>query len=227
MSTQDLLEPRDVGGPLVATGISMAWGEVGTLSDVALSLEPGSFTAVTGPSGAGKSTFIWVLAGALTPTQGEVCLAGVPVRSRAQAAAAGITIAAQGNALVTPMTGLENVLIPMLAQGVAPRVARERAYAALEAVGVGDSSNHLVEEYSGGQQQRVALARSLALRPKVLLADEPTSDLDATTRELIVDLLAAEADAGAIVVMATHDPEAAAVADAEYHLDEGHLSAVR
>ncbi|MEO7070994.1 MAG: ATP-binding cassette domain-containing protein, partial [Nostocoides sp.] len=153
--------------------------------------------------------------------------AGHPVTERARAAADGIGIIAQDNALATPMTGLENLVVPLLAHGIRPAEARARAEAALAQVGLADSTNHLVEEFSGGQQQRVAIARALALRPKVLLADEPTSDLDAGTRETIVALLAAEADAGAIVLMATHDQWCADQADAEWHLDEGHLSRAR
>ena len=227
VSEDETVTDRAVVGPLVAASVTVDHGEVRALDDVALVLQPASFTALTGPSGAGKSTLIWVLAAALRPTRGEVSLADRPLTERAQAAAQGIAVVAQGNALVTPLTGIENVMVPLLAQAVPPREARDRAIAALAAVGLTESGNHLVEEFSGGQQQRVAMARALAMRPRVLLADEPTSDLDAATRERIVELLAAEADAGAIVVMATHDPEAAAAADAEYHLDEGRLSRVR
>ena len=235
VSTQDLSPPpggtdvdlREVDGPVRAQGISLDRGTMLALDDVWLDLEPGTFTALTGPSGAGKSTLIWVLAGALSPTTGTVTFAGRPVTDRASAAADGIGIIAQGNALVTPMTGLENLLVPLLAHGIPPAEARRRAEAALAQVGLADSTNHLVEEFSGGQQQRVAIARALALRPSVLLADEPTSDLDAGTRETIVALLAAQADAGAIVLMATHDQWCADQADAEWHLDEGHLSRAR
>lgn len=218
---------RDVDGPLSAEGITVDRGTMLALDDVWLQLEPGTFTALTGPSGAGKSTLIWVLAGALAPTAGTVSFAGRPITDRARAAADGVGIIAQGNALATPMTGLENLVVPLLAHGIRPAEARSRAEAALELVGLGDSTNHLVEEFSGGQQQRVAIARAIALRPRVLLADEPTSDLDAGTREKIVALLAAEADAGAIVLMATHDQWCADQADAEWHLDEGHLSRAR
>ncbi|CCH77870.1 ABC transporter related [Nostocoides japonicum T1-X7] len=218
---------RALDGPLVAESVTVDLGAVRALEEVSLALAPGSFTAVTGPSGAGKSTLVWALGGALVPTSGQIRLGDRPLTDRAMAAAAGVAVVAQGNALVTPLTGLENIVVPLLAQGVPPREAQHRAVEALEAVGLSDSANHLVEELSGGQQQRVAVARALALRPLVLLADEPTSDLDATTRERIVDLLVGEADAGAIVVMATHDPVAAALADAEYHLDEGRLSPVR
>jgi putative ABC transport system ATP-binding protein len=111
--------------------------------------------------------------------------------------------------------------------GVPADEAYERADTALEQVRLGDSGNHLVEELSGGQQQRVAVGRGLALRASVLLADEPTSELDAATRETIIALLAAEAESGAVVLVATHDTWCADQADAEYHLDEGRLRRVR
>ena len=104
----------------------------------------------------------------------------------------------QGNTLVAPLTGRENIVVPMLVLGVTAEDAFTRAELALEAVRLGESGNHLVEELSGGQQQRVAVGRGLALQGSVLLADEPTSDLDADTREVIVGLLAAEAAAGAL-----------------------------
>ena len=111
--------------------------------------------------------------------------------------------------------------MPLLAQGVEPADAHRRTTEALAVVGLEESGNHLIEELSGGQQQRVALARALAARAAVLLADEPTSDLDAANRERAMAALRAEAARGAVVVVATHDAEAAAETDAELHLDEG------
>ncbi len=109
----------------------------------------------------------------------------------------------------------------MLATGVGAAAAYQRTQDALALVGLEESGNHLIEELSGGQQQRVALARAFAAQAVVLLADEPTSDLDAANRERVMVALRAEAERGAIVVMATHDPEAAAQTDGELHLDEG------
>jgi putative ABC transport system ATP-binding protein len=211
----------------VATGITFEIAERRILDDVALSLGPGSFTTLTGPSGAGKSSLLWILAGALTPSSGTVTYAGNPLTDRAAAAREGITLVPQGIALVAPLTARENVVVPPLVFGVPADEAHERADRALEQVGLGDSANHLVEELSGGQQQRVAVGRGLALQASVLLADEPTSDVDAATRETIIGLLAAEAESGAVVVVATHDAWCAEQADAEYHLDEGRLRRVR
>ena len=184
-------------------------------------------TALTGPSGAGKSTLLWILPGALAPTSGTVMYAAAPVGDRVAAARAGIVLVPQGVALVTALTARENLVVPLLMHGVGAGEAHARADAALASVLLAESGNHLVEELSGGEQQRVGVARALALRHSVLLADEPTSELDGATRETIVALLRAEADAGAVVLLATHDSWCADQADAEYHLDEGSLRRVR
>jgi putative ABC transport system ATP-binding protein len=234
VTTEDVAPPVPRGPgpqrrplPLVATGITLQFGDRQVLDDVSLALGPGSFTALTGASGAGKTTLLWVLAGALTPTRGTVTYAGDPVGDHTAAAQAGVTLVPQGVALVAPLTARETIVVPLMMLGVAADEAHRRTGAVLEQVLLADSGNHLVEELSGGQQQRVGVGRGLALRASVLLADEPTSDLDATTRETIVALLAAEAEQGAVVLMATHDPWCADQADAEYHLDEGRLRQVR
>ena len=212
---------------LSAVGITLTIGRRRILDDVSLTLAPGSFTALTGPSGAGKSTLLWVLAGALTLTSGTVTYAGRPLEDRSIAAREGITLVPQEIALVAPLTAYENILVPLMVLGVPAAIARSRARVALTRVGLADAGNHLVEELSGGQQQRVAVGRGLALEANVLHADEPTSELDAGTRETIVELLAEEARSGAVVLMATHDSWCADQADAEYHLDEGRLRQVR
>jgi len=119
------------------------------------------------------------------------------------------------------------VLVPLLAARMRPQDAMERTAWALEIVGLAEAGDQLVEELSGGQQQRVAVARGLAQRGAVVLADEPTSELDAVNRARIVALLRAEAERGAAVVLATHDPEAAAECDAELHLDAGEATWIR
>jgi putative ABC transport system ATP-binding protein len=133
-----------------------------------------------------------------------------------------VALIPQGNGLAAMLTARENVLVPLLARGVAPEDAPARAAAALDSVGLGEVFSHLVEELSGGQ--RVAVARALALDCLVLLADEPTSELDHTNREVVLRRLRARASQGAAVVMATHDPEAAAAADRVVHLDDGALT---
>jgi putative ABC transport system ATP-binding protein len=128
----------------------------------------------------------------------------------------------QDNGLAPILTAAENVQVALVANGVKPPEARRRTAESLEWLGLAEQSDQLVEELSGGQQQRTAVARGLALRGTVLLADEVTSELDAQNRQRVIDLLRAEADRGAAVVFATHDPEAAAACDGELHLRDGY-----
>jgi putative ABC transport system ATP-binding protein len=202
-------------------GVTVRYGELVALRGLELELAPGRLVAVTGPSGAGKSTLLWALAGALQPTEGRVRHGGTVLSGREQAARLGIAIVPQGNGLASSLTAVENVLVPLLSTGLRPADARRRTDEALARVGLEESGNHLIEELSGGQQQRVALARALACRADVLLADEPTSDLDAANRERVMAALRVEAAHGAVVVMATHDFEAAEQADGELRLDAG------
>lgn len=215
--------PRRTADTLRADGLAVSYGPVVALHDVSFRLPPGTLVAVTGPSGAGKTSLLWALAGALAPSQGEVRFGDRPVDEREHAAGLGIALVPQGNGLADMLTATENITASLLALGVSAADARERASEALASVGLVDSGDHLIEELSGGQQQRVAVARGLAARSSVLLADEPTSDLDSGNREHVVALLRAEAEAGAVVLMATHDPEAAAEADAELALDQGSM----
>lgn len=206
---------------LVADAVTVAYDGTKAVRTVSLRLAAGSFVSVTGPSGAGKSSLLWALAGALAPASGTVTWNGHAVAGRERAARLGITLVPQGNGLVGSLSAEENVLVPLLTSGVSPREASARARTALGDVGLEDNGRQLVDELSGGQQQRVALARALALQPAVLLADESTSDLDAGNRARMIALLRAQADRGAVVVLATHDPLAAEATDAELALDEG------
>jgi putative ABC transport system ATP-binding protein len=207
---------------LQARGLEVRYGDVVAVHPLDLELTPGTLLAVTGPSGAGKSSLLWALAGAVAAYAGSVTLAGEPIGDRSASAARGVVVAPQGNGLAAMLTAAENIIVPLIGQGIDGTEADARATSALMLVGLEDSGNHLVEELSGGQQQRVALARAFAAAGTVVLADEPTSDLDATNRNLIIAALRAEAERGAIVVVSTHDPEAAAQCDAELTLDEGH-----
>ena len=213
-------------GPLRVDGVEVRYGELVAVRATSFVVPPGRMLAVTGPSGAGKSSLLWALAGA-TAHAGTVAVGGVPVGGRTEAAGRGIALTPQGNGLPSFLTAEENVLMPLLAAGVPAVDALAQSRAALTLLGLADSANHLVDELSGGQQQRVALARTLAAAPAVVLADEPTSDLDAANRQRVVDALRAEAEAGAVVVMATHDAEAAAGLDAELRLDDGRMSWLR
>jgi putative ABC transport system ATP-binding protein len=197
------------------------------LRDVSVMVTAGSMIAITGSSGAGKTTLLWTMAGLLRPAQGQVLLGGAPLRHRDEAVARRVVLVPQDNGLAPVLTAAENVQVALIANGVRPADAQRASTDALTRLGLAGQSDQLVEELSGGQQQRTALARGLALRGAVLLADEVTSELDAANRELALDLLRAEADRGAAVVLATHDPEAAAACDAELHLADGMVRPVR
>ncbi len=184
-------------------------------------VEPGQMLAVTGPSGAGKTTLLRLMAGLLKPLQGKVSWQGSSVGDRDHAVKQGIVLIPQDNGLATMLTATENLQVVLLANGVSGPDARRRSSEALEQVGLAGQATQLVEELSGGQQQRAAIARGLALRGKLLLADEITSELDAANRQKVLDLLRAEATRGAAVVFATHDPDAAAACDRIVHLIDG------
>lgn len=212
--------------PLTVEGVTVRYGSTVAVSEATFEAFAGEFIAVTGHSGAGKSSLLWAIGGAVA-FEGAVRLGDDDVRDRAQAAALGIEMIPQGSALAVLLSAQENVALPLLARGVRADHAQRRAQAALASVGLHESGSHLAEELSGGQQQRVAVARGLALRGHVLLADEPTSELDHDNRERVLALLRAEARRGAIVIMATHDPEAAEEADGEIRLDDGQLETIR
>jgi putative ABC transport system ATP-binding protein len=227
MSTVDIDQQTRTGLAVEARDIHVSYEGHEVLRAVDLHVAPGQMIAVTGPSGAGKTTLLWVLAALVQPEQGEVTIDGAVLRDRDQSCGVGVVLIPQDNALAAVLTAAENVLVPLLAAKVRPEDAHERTAWALEIVGLGDAGDQLVEELSGGQQQRVAVARGLAQQGAVVLADEPTSELDAVNRGRIVALLRGEADQGAAVVLATHDPDAAAQCDAELHLDAGEATWIR
>jgi putative ABC transport system ATP-binding protein len=207
--------------------VEVRYGGLVAVAPLSLTVSAGQVLAVTGPSGAGKTSLLWLMAGALEPDRGSVLVDGSPVGDRPAAAARGVAVVPQGNGLAAVLTAYENIVVPLLDAGAPPDEAEVRAREALTAVGLEEWSEHLVEELSGGQQQRVAVARALAGHASVLLADEPTSDLDGRNREVVLHALRGAADRGAVVVLSTHDPEAAAAADGELALDSGEATWVR
>jgi putative ABC transport system ATP-binding protein len=212
---------------LVVDRVTVAYDRNVVLRDVSVAVEPGMVLAVTGPSGAGKSTLLWAMAGLVKPVSGEVSVGGVALRNRDHAVSEQVVLVPQDNGLAPILTAQENVQVALVACGVAPAEARRRTVDSLEWLGLADQADQLVEELSGGQQQRTAVARGIALRGDVLLADEVTSELDAQNRQRVIDLLRAEANRGGTVVFATHDPEAAAACDGELHLLDGYAELVR
>lgn len=210
---------------LHAEGVSVTYDKVAALRCLDLHVPGGRMLSVTGPSGAGKSSLLWALACALRPATasvtGAVRVDGVLVQDREGAARAGVVLVPQRGSLTPTLSAQESILVPQLVLGVAAREASRRVEEALARVGLAGFGRHHVDQLSGGQQQRVTLARAFALRPTVLLADESTSDLDADNRELVIEALREEAAGGTAVVLATHDPEAAARTDATLSLDDG------
>src|SRR3954471_19065328 len=202
-------------------------GDPAVLRDVSVVVEPGQLLAVTGPSGAGKTTLLWAMAGLLRPQRGTVALGGTAIRDHRHAVSARIVLIPQDNGLAAILTAQENVQVALIAGGAPATEARRSTAESLERLGLSGQADQLVEELSGGQQQRAAIARGLAMRGEVVLADEVTSELDAANRERGLRLLVAEARRGAAVVFATHDPEAAAACDAELHLADGRAELTR
>lgn len=207
-------------GPLTASGIHLTRGEREILRGVDMTAKPGQVTLLTGRSGSGKSSLLALLAGLELPDRGAVRLG--ELEGLAISDVTGIVL--QGYGLVSLLTAMENVEIGLHARGWSATAAKERAREVLHTLGLDEVREHLVEKMSGGQQQRVAIARALAPDPQVLLADEPTAELDVMTRRLVVGELATAARHGAIVIIATHDKELRAHAQHEVVLHDGEIA---
>lgn len=208
---------------LVAERVSVTRAGREVLTDVSLTAHPGRLLALTGPSGSGKSTLLAVLAGLEPATSGRVRLGEEAIGPRTPDLRRRCGVVLQGYGLVSLLTAAENVELVLQAQRLPRAGIVARAAEALAAVGLSDVGDHLVEQLSGGQQQRVAVARALVGRPALLLADEPTAELDADNRDRVLDLLAAHARSGAVVVLATHDREMSDAADSELVLHDGRV----
>jgi putative ABC transport system ATP-binding protein len=179
-------------------------GEVHALRGVSCALRPGMQVALTGPSGSGKSTLLHLLAGLDAPTSGTIAWPGLNGSPEGRPGVIGVVF--QGPSLLPPLDVAENIALPLLLAGSAETEARERALAALHDVGLDELAARLPEELSGGQAQRVAVARTLAARPRVILADEPTGQLDSAHAAQVVGLLLDAATMlGAALVLSTHD----------------------
>jgi len=204
--------------------------QVPALVDASLQVDEGEFVAVLGPSGSGKSTLMNIIGCLDRPTSGRYLLAGTPVDDLdddglARVRSRMIGFVFQSYNLLPRTSALENVAAPLVYQGVGRRVRHERARAALERLGLGDRLDHEPTELSGGQQQRVALARALVTEPSLLLADEPTGNLDSASGAEVIRLLRDLNDAGRTVVLITHDQDVAAIADRQVHLRDGRIVA--
>ena len=203
--------------------------ETHALDSITLDIAPGEYVAVSGPSGCGKSTLLSILGLLDTPTAGEYTLNGRPVAQLSQADRARtrnreIGFIFQSFNLIGDLTVYENVELPLTYRGMRPSERRERVTEALEKVEMAHRAQHLPSQLSGGQQQRVAVARAVAGQPSILLADEPTGNLDSKSGEAVMELLQALYDEGSTICMVTHDPRYAGHAKREIHLFDGRLA---
>jgi putative ABC transport system ATP-binding protein len=194
------------------------------LDDVAITFRPGEVTALSGPSGSGKTTLLSIAGGLIEPTRGTTSYDGRSMWQGTGDPRPEVAFVLQVYGLVPILSARENVSVALRARGVKPAEAEERAEAALARFHIADLGDRQVEELSGGQMQRVACARGLVVGAEVLLADEPTSELDEGNRSLVLSELRREAARGAVVVVATHDPAVVDACDRHYVIDEGRLT---
>jgi putative ABC transport system ATP-binding protein len=223
--TQPLVELQDVHRSYVRGGET-----VRALRGVSLGVEPGEFIVVTGPSGSGKSTLLHVMAGLDRPNQGDVLLEG---RSLATMDDDNLTLYRRRRLgfifqffhLLPTLSAADNVALPLLLDGKAPDEAREIAKTRLEPLGLSSRVDHRPRELSGGEQQRVAIARALVTEPALLLADEPTGNLDSASGAEVYKILAALPETfGTAIVMVTHDLDARKLGSRCLHLRDGELT---
>ena len=206
---------------------SQGKNEVCALAGVSLKIPEGEFAVIMGPSGSGKSTLLHLMGGLDRPTEGEVMVAG---RIISQMPDNPVTLFRRQNIgfifqffnLLPTLSALENVMLPLILDKQPRAKARERASVLLERVGLSQRGDHLPEELSGGENQRLAIARSLVFSPPILLADEPTGNLDSKTGETILELIRRiNQEEGCTVVMVTHNPGAAEYGDRVIRLNDG------
>src|SRR5256714_7391227 len=202
--------------------------ETHALQDIHLEVQPGEYVAIAGPSGCGKTTLLSILGLLDTPTEGEYTLAGEPVAQltpsqRARIRNRQIGFIFQAFNLIGDLTVYENVELPLTYRGMSSSERKTRVQNALERVGMSHRMKHYPSQLSGGQQQRVAVARAVAGDPVILLADEPTGNLDSTNGEAVMELLRELHRGGATICMVTHDPRYARYASRDVHLFDGRV----
>jgi putative ABC transport system ATP-binding protein len=204
--------------------------DIHPLDDLSLTIDQGDFVALMGPSGSGKTTLLNLLGGLDTPTSGEVIVCGQDLadlksRQLAQWRSNHVAYIFQAYNLLPVLTAYQNVELPLTLLPLSRRERRQHAIKALEIVGLTERMHHRPDELSGGQEQRVAIARALASDPDLLLADEPTGDLDAhSAQEIMALLVSLNRDHGRTIIIVTHDPKVAHRAHRQLHLDKGVLT---
>ncbi|WP_449241820.1 ABC transporter ATP-binding protein [Desulfovibrio sp.] len=220
--------------PIELRGVSKSYVRghqvVPVLTDISFTIEPGEFLALMGPSGSGKSTLLNLVAGIDRADSGSILVGGTDITllddsdlARWRSRSVGFVF--QFYNLIPVLTALENVELPLLLTPLSPRLRREHARAALSLVGLAERMDHRPGELSGGQQQRTAIARALVADPDILVADEPTGDLDRRSAEEVLGLMAGLNESmGKTIVMVTHDPKAAEHAHRVRSLEKGVLA---
>jgi putative ABC transport system ATP-binding protein len=204
--------------------------ELVVLNGLSLQVQEGDFVALMGPSGSGKSTLLNLIAGIDKPTSGDVFVAGTNVAGLSETELANfrshnVGFIFQFYNLIPVLSATENVELPLLLTNLSKAERRARALTALKVVGLADRAEHYPRQLSGGQEQRVAIARAFVTDPRVLVADEPTGDLDAKSATEILELMETlNREFKKTIVMVTHDPRAAQKARVQYHLDKGVLT---
>ncbi len=226
--------PPDAAPPLVcirnlSKHYSRGDQDVPVLTDISLDIPAGDFLALMGPSGSGKSTLLNLIAGIDKPSGGELTVGGLNIAELSEAEladwrAANVGFVFQFYNLMPVLTALENVELPLMLTDLSRRERRERALLALALVGLSDRVDHYPNELSGGQQQRVAIARALITDPTLIVADEPTGDLDRKSAADVLALLQQlNREMGKTIIMVTHDPGAVKAATHVTHLEKGEL----
>ena len=234
MSSQVSAERAQVGSPLIRIrGLDKSYSRgdqtIAVLENIALDVASGEFIALMGPSGSGKSTLLNLIAGIDQPTCGTIEIGGIDIATLnegqlADWRAAHIGFIFQFYNLMPVLTAFENVELPLLLTTLSKAERRQHVLTALDMVRLSDRLEHYPNELSGGQQQRVAIARALVTDPAIIVADEPTGDLDRVTAGEVLDLLdELHRSLGKTIVMVTHDPKAAARAHRLVHLEKGEL----
>ncbi len=201
------------------------------LHDISLDIQEGEFLTLMGPSGSGKSTLLHIIAGIDRPTSGTCQVQDIDLMKLGESDLAGwrnqnVGFVFQTFNLIPVLTAFENVELPLLLTRLNAQERRKQANTALELVGLADRSRHLPKQLSGGQEQRVAIARALVTDPRLMVADEPTGNLDSQSAHEVLDILQMlSRQIGKTVIMVTHDPKAAAYGSRSVHLEKGELMA--
>jgi putative ABC transport system ATP-binding protein len=205
--------------------------DVTALNHVSVDIQPSEFVVLMGPSGSGKSTLLHIIAGIDRPTSGDVLVQGINVGNLSESDLATwrnqyVGFVFQSFNLIPVLTAAENVELPLLLTRLDRKSRKEQVRAALELVGLGDRIHHRPDQLSGGQQQRVAIARALVTDPVLIVADEPTGNLDAKSASDVLEILRSlSSRSGKTVIMVTHDPKAAGYGTRSLHLEKGEIVA--